>query len=291
MAKKFLGGCFAQTLTSLSQNSYWRNPFSDQLNISYRRFLIDKTITDMDHSTVSENVIDSFVHTQLGALVETKQSIKAANQERAQALKDTRVIESKSRRVVHFMFKPCGTNKISPFARKLKLMAEGELEEFEREERERVETYLDKLVEEQLEDHERFPTTFIDNPYFDLELNSINHISFAVADNPFYKTQVDKYYPEALVLSDSGEIIAHLGGGKPNSQIVDYPSLRYRQNFRDDKMRVNDDRKIEAKLSEFTQPGTQIIFMIRTNDLRQERNIPENTYDSAWFRLQNEQTS
>ena len=170
-------------------------------------------------------------------------------------------------------------------------MVDGELEEFEREERDRVETYLDKLVEDQLEESERFPTTYLDNPYFDLELNSINHISFAVADNPFYKTQVDKYYPEALVLTDSGEVIAHLSGGKPHAQIADYPSLRYRQSFRDDKMRINDDRKIEAKLSEFTQAGTQIIFLVRTHDLREERNIPENTYDSAWFRFQNETTS
>lgn len=31
--------------------------------------------------------------------------------------------------------------------------------------------------------------------------------------------------------------------------------------------------------------------MVRTNDLRKESGLPDNLFDSAWFRFQNEQTS
>jgi hypothetical protein len=34
-----------------------------------------------------------------------------------------------------------------------------------------------------------------------------------------------------------------------------------------------------------------VIFLVRTNDLRKETGLPENLFDSAWFRFQNEQTS
>ena len=62
-------------------------------------------------------------------------------------------------------------------------------------------------------------------------------------------------------------------------------------NFRDDKLKVNDDRKICMNLSEFTEPGTQVLFFVRTNDLRGETDIPPNQFDEAWFRLQNDQTN
>lgn len=61
-----------------------------------------------------------------------------------------------------------------------------------------------------------------------------------------------------------------------------------RNNFRDDKIRVNDDRKIEMQLDEFKDPSIQVILFVRTNDMSKERDLPENTYDEAWFRLQNE---
>ena len=62
-------------------------------------------------------------------------------------------------------------------------------------------------------------------------------------------------------------------------------------NFRDDKLKINDDRKICMNLREFTEPGTQVLFFVRTNDLRGETDIPPNQFDEAWFRLQNDQTN
>jgi hypothetical protein len=45
-----------------------------------------------------------------------------------------------------------------------------------------------------------------------LELQGINHVSFAVANNPFFKVDTEKYFPQALVLNAEGEVLAKLGG-------------------------------------------------------------------------------
>jgi hypothetical protein len=86
------------------------------------------------------------------------------------------------------------------------------------------------------------------------------------------------------VVSVTGEILAWLGGDK-NQTSSQYPSFKSRSNFRDEKTKINDDRKIEMALDEFTEPGTQIIFFVRSNDLRKATDIRENTFDEAWFRF------
>jgi hypothetical protein len=48
---------------------------------------------------------------------------------------------------------------------------------------------------------------------------------------------------------------------------------------------VNDDRKIELVLDDFTEPGTQIIFFVKSFDLRKVQGIPEKAFDEAWFRF------
>jgi hypothetical protein len=69
--------------------------------------------------------------------------------------------------------------------------------------------------------------------------------------------------------------LAQLGGQVEKSHEM-FKSLKSRSNFRDDKIRVNDDRKIEMVLSEFEDPTIQVIFMVRTNDMRKLRDLPEN---------------
>lgn len=193
--------------------------------------------------------------------------------------------------MVHFIFDPCTTNRVTPFTRKFKLLLEGDLEQFEREEHEKFEKYLDMYVDEALDENDRYPVVYERNEFYDLELYTMSHISFSLADNPYFKMDTEKYYPEALILSSKGTVLAHLGASRSSEGHKDFPGLKYRQGFRDERMRVNDDRKIEMVLSEFTEPGIQVILLVRSFDLRNEKEIPENAYDEAWFRLQNETTS
>ena len=47
-------------------------------------------------------------------------------------------------------------------------------------------------------------------PFFTCELTSLSTISFAVADDPFYKSERSKYYPEIIVISAKGRIISKI---------------------------------------------------------------------------------
>lgn len=209
---------------------------------------------------------------------------------KAQLKEATRVIESATRRIVHFIFNPKQKVKVTPFVKKLNLMLAGELEQFETEEHDKFDAYIERFIEESLEEGEHNPVTYEDNEYSDLVLNGIDHVSFAVANNPFFKLDTEKYYPEALVINAAGECLARLGGNAEQADHT-FKSLKSRTNFRDDKIRVNDDRKIEMQLSEFEDPTIQVIFFVRTFDTRKDKDLPENTFDQAWFRFQNEQTS
>lgn len=205
---------------------------------------------------------------------------------------DTRIIESEGSRIVHFIFNPTRqSTKVTPFTRKFKLLLEEDLESFEREEHEKFEKYIDMWIDESLDENDKFPIVYEDNTFSELELNAIDHISLAVADNPFYKIDNDKYYPEAVVVNSDGEILARLSANQKEADCPQFPSLKYKQGFRDEMMRVNDDRKIEMRLSEFKEPGIQVIFFVRSFDLSKEKDILDGTYDQAWFRIQNETTS
>ncbi len=85
-------------------------------------------------------------------------------------------------------------------------MLAGDLEQHELEEAEKFEAYLDKFVEETLQEDEPYPITYEDNQYYELELNQIKSISFAVSNNPFFKLETEKYYPEAIVVNSNGDI-------------------------------------------------------------------------------------
>lgn len=188
----------------------------------------------------------------MSRLSDIKTQIKEAIKNKAALKEATRVIESTSRRIVHFVFNPKQKCKVTPFIKKLNLMLSGDLDQFETEEHEKFDAYLDRFIEEQLDEGEHNPVTYEDNEYYDLELQGINHVSFAVANNPFFKVDTEKYFPQAMVVNAEGEILAKLGGNEVCEH--SFKSLAARANFRDDKIRVNDDRKIEMQLDEFTDP-------------------------------------
>ena len=53
-------------------------------------------------------------------------------------------------------------------------------------------------------------------PYFHCELSGgLSRIAFSTADDPFYKSLESKYYPEALVIDENGEIAARISPHNP----------------------------------------------------------------------------
>jgi hypothetical protein len=148
-----------------------------------------------------ETYINSAVNDELQRLSTVKANIKDSMKAKALLREATRVIESTNKRIVHFIFNPHQRVKQTPFIKKLTLMLSGDLEQHEVEEHEKFEAYIEKFIEETLEDGEHNPVTFETNEYYDLALHGIDYVSFAVANNPFFKLDNEKYFPEAIVIN------------------------------------------------------------------------------------------
>ena len=114
------------------------------------------------------------------------------------------MIESNERRIIHFIFNPKVPLLETPFVRKYQKLLDGSLEEFDTEEKEKFQSYVERLENEELEEGETNPVVYGEMPYFTVELTALNNISFAVADDPFYKSGRSKFYPECLVFNTKG---------------------------------------------------------------------------------------
>ena len=64
----------------------------------------------------------------------------------------------------------------------------------------------------------------------------------------------------------------------------------FMSDFRDEKLKINDDRKVKLTLSDFNEKDTMILLTVRANDLTGEK-VDVSQYANAWFRLQNEDTN
>ena len=67
------------------------------------------------------------------------------------------------------------------------------------------------MEDQELEPDEQSPIVYEDMPYFTCELTSLNRIAFSVADDPFYKPNRGKYYPEAVLINSKGKILTKIG--------------------------------------------------------------------------------
>jgi hypothetical protein len=158
------------------------------------------------------------------------------------------VIESKDKRIVHFLFKPNVPTKESPFARKYKRFIDGTLEEFDKEEKEKFEGFIARLKSDDLKDDEETqkletnPVKYDHHPYTNFELSGgIAQLCFSTADDPFYKAPVARHYPNVIIFNKAGERVAEASpDNRKNSEFA----LNYLDDFRDAALKINDDKKV-----------------------------------------------
>jgi len=92
-------------------------------------------------------------------------------------------------------------------------------------------------------------------------------LAFSVADNPFMKTDMAKYYPEVHVVLADGTLMASITPNNKNDP--NFGSSFYMDNFRDDHLKINDDRKVRLTLSDFKDRRDMMILLtVRMNDLK-----------------------
>jgi hypothetical protein len=140
---------------------------------------------------------------------------------------------------------------------------------------------------EELDEGEINPVVFENMPYFNFQLAGMNRLCFSTADDPFYKSTVNKYYPECVVYDTTGDILARVS---PTQKHSEQYQMTFSEDFRDPALKINDDRKIQISLNAFTKPGTMIMLFIKEFDTA-DKPVKEGMFDRAWFRLSNEDTN
>ena len=63
ISKNFLQGCFKGSLQFLSEHSYWRDGFKDQLEVAYRDSLFTNVFRQNQKYDFSADVLDGVVDT------------------------------------------------------------------------------------------------------------------------------------------------------------------------------------------------------------------------------------
>ena len=209
ISKNFLQGCFMGTMTQLAEQKAWRNTFNDQLSVAFKDQLITSVLKDSNKFNQSGAIINNFVGNQFTQITKQKESIKAAMVAKNARREKSRAIESADRRIVHFIFDPQQPRENTPFTQKFQLLMKGAaaMQEAEEDLKKTCDEYIEKVEQETL-DGESYPIEFDNNEFDELELNDLHRLSFAVADNPFVKSDVDKFYPEIHVISGQGEVLA-----------------------------------------------------------------------------------
>lgn len=164
---------------------------------------------------------------------------------------------------------------MTPFTRKFVKLMEGaeELAEFERQEAEAFDSYIEAITKE--DEDATNPVVFGPNPFFELELKGLHRLAFAVADNPFMKTDSARYYPEIHVILADGTLVATIS---PSNRSEDaFGSSVYVENFRDDHLKINDDRKVRLTLSDFKDRRDMMILLtVRVNE--NVKSVDKNLY-------------
>ena len=207
--------------------------------------MYDSISKNLSNKHKASNFKDSICSEQITQIGKEKEPIKRRVKFNIEKKEKFRQIESKDKRVVHFLFNPNVSVPMTPFAKSYKLMREGTLNETIAAEKAAFEEYITKLTEE-VDEPLVNPIKFDDSEFFSCQLSGVNRLSFSTADSPFHKTQYSKYYPECIVISQDGQVLAKVNPfEKKNAEY----NMNYFDDFRDPVLKINDDKKVQIQLN------------------------------------------
>lgn len=287
VAKNFLANNFKQSMQFLADKNHWRDTFKDQLNINFQEWLMDSVSANLANKQQSSNQNNEICDDEILKLGMAQQPIRRKVQFDIQKKEKFRMIESKDKRIVHFLFNPGFPASLSPFAKNLTRFMDGTLEETLENEKKAFEDYLEKYKMEELEEGEQNPLRDEDSPYFSFMMQGLHRLCFSTADDPFYKLSVSKYYPECVVVDADGTVLSVVN---PLCKKDDSYQISYIDDFRDAVLKINDDKKITIGLGAIKKQGISILLFIKENDLT-DKPTKEGDFDRSWFRISNEETN
>jgi hypothetical protein len=229
----------------LADKNHWRDTFKDQLNVNFKEWMMNSVATTLENKAKSNNFKNSVADEQLQKIGSAKDPIKKRVQFNLRQKETFRMIESKDRRIVHYMFNSGLPPIVTAFSRKYSWMLDGSLTSKTEAEATAFKEYIEKMAADELTPEDENPIKYEDSPYNTFDLGSMTRLCFSTADDPFYKSAVPKFYPEAVVFDTNGVCIARVG---PETRKHDSFQMNYLDDFRDPALKVNDDRKVQISL-------------------------------------------
>ena len=117
LAKSFLKNNFANSVKLLAEKKHWKDTFKDQLHCEYKDWLYSAVARNLTNKQKAKNEQDAICTAQFSAIGQEKVPIKRKVAYQLDQKERGRLIESKDKRLVHFLFKSGHHQKMSPFAR------------------------------------------------------------------------------------------------------------------------------------------------------------------------------
>ena len=127
-----------------------------------------------------------------------------------------------------------------------------------------------------------------------MELTGIQRLAFCVADDPFFKSERSKYFPEVFLINKKSKIQALVSPAGKQSKNYG-AAFDYLENFREPALKVNDDKKVRISLSDLCKKGDatkgkMILLTVRCTDMRKAP-PKAGEFDRSWYRVVNEDTN
>jgi len=126
----------------LADKNHWRDSFKDQLNINFKEWMLDSVATTISNKSKASEFKNGICDDQLQKIGSAKDPIKRRVQFNLEKKAKFRMIESKDKRIVHFMFNSGLPTPITSFSRKYKRMLDGTLNEFTQNEKAAFDAYI-----------------------------------------------------------------------------------------------------------------------------------------------------
>ncbi len=212
---------------------------------------------------------------KIGSFGDQQRPIKERHLENIKNKERVRLIEHPHRRYVHLMFKAPFAPYESEFSLRLRLHLLGQLEEYKERQAEKLEEYITRVKEGDKDEENPQPFLQVPSKLVEFDISSIKSLGLACADDPYYETSGSKWHPEAVFYNEEGEAtgkLDHMSG-----EIGTYV-----KNCRDQKLKVNDDRKIVIRTSQLKGVHMVCLFI---------RGLSHEDHDRALYRLLNEETN
>lgn len=303
IAKSYLKNTLPNALSFFNDNAYFRDDFQDQLNTNFRDFLLTGTSEELNRQVKGADLCKDICDDKFTSYIKERNPVRARHDYNIKQKEKIRMIENPTKRIIHFTFNVPFPLLLNEFSKRLPLLFNKGLEQYVEEYNVRINEYVEKIKNDELEEGEEsgtpYPIEKEDTTLKTIDISSITKLSLSTADDPFFNLPQEhkKYFPQMIVYDKEGDVLEtvdeslvhHEEGGEVQIDTTINGST-FNPYCRDNKLKINDDRKATISLNKLENKAQQVLFFIRTKNV-DSKSIGANEFDRATFRLLNDETN